>query len=85
MALERSFFDYRSIGCRIMPGENLVSPMRAEAMESTETVGEGFQVVQWRKRRRISSAFSIAEVSKESMKKVFIKIEIGKLNPIRIV
>ena len=49
---------------------------------------EGFQVAQGRKRRRVtssSSSFSsVAEVLKETQRKVFIKTETGKLEPIRV-
>ena len=53
------------IAHRIMTGENSLPPsMMAEAMEGTETVEEGFQVVHGRKRKRISSASSFAEISR---------------------
>ena len=49
-------------------------------------VDEGFQVVQGRKRRRVTSSSSEAgsEVSKGTQTKVFIKTETGKLNPVRV-
>ena len=57
-------------------------------MDEIDDIGieEGFQVAQGRKRRRVtsSSSSSVAEVSKETQKKVFIKTETGKLNPIRV-
>ena len=58
-------------------------------MDDIDDIGiaeEGFQVAQGKKRRRVtsSSSSSVAEVSKETQKKVFIKTETGKLNPIRV-
>ena len=73
--------------CVCRDGE-LTGYRRDNTVHFNETVKkkrkEGFRVVQGWKRRRTSSASSVAEVSKESMKKVFIKIETVKLNLIGV-
>ena len=50
-----------------MAGENTVPlpTMAEEITEGTETVREGFKVVQVRKRMRISSGSSVTDISKE--------------------
>ena len=55
--------------------------------DETALVDEGFQVVQGRKRRRVTSSSSSeagTEVSKGAQTKVLIRTETGKLNPVRV-
>ena len=56
------------------------------ATDIDERMEEGFQVVAGRKRRRVASSASstASEVSKETLTKVFIRIETKKLNPARV-